>query len=108
MSSRCINSRGRINPSEFPIRFTSIFMDGPVMYYEPYNITIVAVQQMFYSTKALLPQAFQLANQPVNHTQSALPERRIAGVETERREQFGVVLGTAGGEHREIALSEAF
>ena len=38
----------------------------------------------------------------------ALPEGRIAGVEAERREQFGMMLGAAGREHGEIALGEAF
>jgi len=44
----------------------------------------------------------------LDHAKAALPERRVAGVEAEGREQFGVVLGAAGREHGEIALGKAF
>src|SRR3989440_9021484 len=50
----------------------------------------------------------QLADQPLDHTQAALPELGITRVEPEGLEQFGVMLGPPGREHREIALGEAF
>ena len=39
---------------------------------------------------------FQFVDQPGDHAQAAVPEFRIAGVEAERRQQFGVMLGAAG------------
>src|SRR5436190_18254945 len=41
-----------------------------------------------------------------DNREAALPEIRIARVEPERFEQIGMVLGAAGGKHREIAVGE--
>src|SRR5690242_20729058 len=49
-------------------------------------------------------QRLQLPDHPLQQRQPAAPERRVARVEAERREQLGMMLGAAGGEHREVAL----
>src|ERR1044072_4558492 len=53
-------------------------------------------------------QRFQLPDHPLDDAEPALPEFRIAGVEAEWCQQFRMMLGAAGGEHRQIALGEAF
>src|SRR5258708_27399054 len=59
------------------------------------------------STKAsdfVLPQPLQLVDHPLDHAQTALPERRLAGVKSERFQQLRVMLGAAGCQHRKVAL----
>src|SRR5829696_2630585 len=68
---------------------------------------------MYYASKALKRlqlsvQPLQLRDHPLDDPQPALPECRVAGVEAEGREQLGVMLGAAGGEHLQIALGKAF
>src|SRR5262249_20601481 len=53
-------------------------------------------------------QALQLVDHPLDHAQPALPERGIASIKTEGRQQVGMVFGAPGREHLEIALGEAF
>src|SRR5579862_8053118 len=53
-----------------------------------------------------LAQGRQFVDQPGNDAQAPVPEFRIAGIEPERRQQFGMVLGAAGREHGEITLGE--
>src|SRR6185437_6182984 len=52
-------------------------------------------------------QRLQLRNQLLDHADAALPEGGIAGVEAKGGEKFGVVLGTTGREHRQVALGKA-
>src|ERR1035438_1929065 len=54
-----------------------------------------------------LGKLLQLIDQLGDHAEAAVPELGIAGVQPERGEQFGVMLGAAGREHVEIALGEA-
>src|SRR6187431_2702644 len=49
----------------------------------------------------------QLPDHALDHAQSTLPEARLPGIEAERRQQLGMMLRAAGGEHREVALREA-
>src|SRR6202158_6631136 len=73
--------------------------------YEMYNRNIPPVQQMFYTPQSGHP--FQLVDHARDHRQPAFPEFGIPGVEAERFEQFGIMLGAAGSQHRQIALGEA-
>src|SRR5712671_1864324 len=50
---------------------------------------------------------FQLVDHARDYRQAAVPEFGIPGVEPERLEQLGIMLGAAGREHRQIALGEA-
>src|SRR6266853_528851 len=50
---------------------------------------------------------FKLVDQARYHRQPAIPEFGIPGVQPERLEQFGIMLGAAGGEHRQIAIGKA-
>src|SRR5712672_1443713 len=112
-SRRCINSRGRINPSEFPTFLIAIFMASRVLY-EPYKTAVGRVQHAnqafvltwFLSNAIWLFELFQLGDHPLQQRQPAPPECRRAGVEPERLEQGGMMLGAAGRQHREIALGE--
>src|SRR5690349_18061578 len=54
-----------------------------------------------------LAERLQLVDQLGNYIETALPELRVLGVEPERLEQFGMMLGAAGRQHREIALGKA-
>src|ERR1035438_7511029 len=54
-----------------------------------------------------LGKLLQLIDQLGDHAKPPIPELWIAGVQPERGEQFGVMLGAAGREHIEIALGEA-
>src|SRR5882757_4693231 len=49
----------------------------------------------------------QLVDHARNDRQAAVPEFRVLGVQPERPEQVGIMLGTAGGEHGEITLGKA-
>jgi len=57
---------------------------------------------------ALSLQSLQFPDQSLDDADAALPESGIARVEAEGGEQFGIVLGAAGREHREIAFGKAF
>src|ERR1700722_961320 len=108
MSRRCISSRGKIRPSEFPIRFTSIFIVPYLALYGPNN-TI----RHSRSTTVLLAwrpstEAFQLVNHPLDDRQPALPKFRIVGVEAKRFEQFRIVLCAASRKHTEVTIGETF
>src|SRR3978361_832055 len=50
---------------------------------------------------------FQFVDHARDHRQPAVPEFRISGVEPERLEQLGIMLGAAGRKHGEIALGKA-
>src|SRR3954453_5337422 len=52
-------------------------------------------------------QCLELRDHPLDHAKAALPEIRIACIEPEGREQFGMMLGAAGREHFEITLRES-
>src|SRR5258705_6016761 len=111
-SSRCINSRGRSNPSELPLFFISIFIANPsLMEVQTTKATlykcITRPAASFNNCFTASPHRLQLINHPRDHRQPAVPEFRILGVEPERFQQFGIVLGAAGGEHVEIAPGEA-
>src|SRR6476661_3749795 len=81
---------------------------APQALYNVYNAPKRHVQHLFYGLpKYLLAQAFQLVDHALDNAEPALPEGWIARVETERREQFGMMLGAARREHGEIALGEA-
>src|SRR6478736_5414977 len=54
-----------------------------------------------------LPQRLQLADEIGYHAEPAVPKLRIARIEPEWRQQFRMVLGAAGCQHREVALGEA-
>src|SRR5690242_8528133 len=53
-------------------------------------------------------QALQLPDQPLDDTKPALPKRRVARIEAERRQQLGMMLGAAGRQHGEITLGKTF
>src|SRR6266481_6169966 len=53
------------------------------------------------------PHPFQLVDHACDHRQPAVPKLWVFGVEPEWLEQFGIVLGAAGSEHREIALRKS-
>src|SRR4051794_34694472 len=69
-----------------------------------------AVQQIVQQSRccSLILHPFQFPNHPLDHTQAALPELRLACIKSEGLEQFRVMLGAAGREHREVTLGEAF
>src|SRR5712692_5422232 len=46
-----------------------------------------------HASDFVLPQPLQLVDHPLDHAQATLPERRLAGVEPERLQQFRVVPG---------------
>src|SRR6185312_12439506 len=48
----------------------------------------------------------ELVDQAFDHAQSERPEIRVAGVEPERLEEFGMVLGPPGLQQLEIALGK--
>src|SRR6267142_824469 len=50
---------------------------------------------------------FQFVDHARHHRQPALPKLRITGVEAERLEQFGIMLGAAGSQPRQITLRKA-
>src|SRR5579871_2280817 len=54
-----------------------------------------------------LPHRLEFRDHPLDHPQAAVPERRIAGIKTERLEQFRMMLGAAGRQHGEITLGKA-
>src|SRR5690242_10659938 len=86
-----------MTPSELPIFLISIFMAGP---------RNTPVQRK----SSALPrpiQRLQFVDQPRNDAQAAVPELRVARVEAEGCQEFGMMLGAAGGEHFEIALGKA-
>src|SRR6516225_1080625 len=49
----------------------------------------------------------ELIDQPGDDTKPALPEGRIPGIETERRQQFGIMLGAARREHGQITIGKS-
>src|SRR5262245_33701818 len=49
---------------------------------------------------------FQLVDHPGDDRKSAVPEFGISCIQPERPQQFGIVLGAAGGEHVEITLGK--
>src|SRR4029079_10727688 len=52
-------------------------------------------------------QRLQLTDHALDHAEAALPEGRVAGIQPERSQELGVMLGAAGCEHRQIALGKA-
>ena len=56
---------------------------------------------------AALHVRFDFVDETGDHIQPLVPERRIAGIQAERGQQFGVALGAAGFQHLEILLDEA-
>src|SRR5262249_46593815 len=54
-----------------------------------------------------LVQLLQLGDHPLDDAEAAMPERTIAGIEPERPEQFGMMLGAPGREHLQIARGKA-
>src|SRR5262245_35940590 len=73
-----------------------------------YNVSMRLMQWVNRVPNPVSAQHFQLVDHALDHAQSALPEGGIARVQTERLQQFRMMLGSAGREHREIALGEAF
>src|SRR6478672_1224100 len=77
------------------------------------SISVIVMQRSYHKSRwkfirsPLCFHPLQLPDQPLDHAQAPLPELRIARVEAERLEQLGMMLGAAGGEHREVALGEA-
>src|SRR6266702_54845 len=64
-------------------------------------------QSLSYRWATSSAHLFQLVDHARNHRQPTFPELGILGVEAERLEQFGIMLGAAGSQHRQIALGEA-
>ena len=95
-----MSSRGRMNPSELPILLTSSFMAASLV------LQFVITQRITARRSTVVLQTQLCAfvysklsssvDHPLDHAEPALPERRIARVEPERREQFGIMLGAAG------------
>src|SRR5882724_10783240 len=81
------------------------------MLYKPYNMILGAVQHLYYVILTFyfspLSQPLKLGDHALDHAQAALPEGRVAGIEPEWLEQLAMVLGAAGRQHRQVALSEA-
>src|SRR6476660_10536779 len=50
---------------------------------------------------------FEFVDQIGNDVQTAIPELRVARVEPERRQQFGMMLGAARRKHREVAFGKS-
>src|SRR5229473_1489943 len=74
--------------------------------YKLYNASSHSVQQMFLRLRPTLTHPFQLIDHPRDHRQPAIPEFRVPGVQAKWFEQFGIMLGAAGGQHRQIALGK--
>jgi hypothetical protein len=55
-----------------------------------------------------LLQLLKLGDHSFNDRKASLPEGGVAGVETERGQQLGVVLGSPSRKHIEVAFREAF
>src|SRR5579872_4797899 len=75
-----------------------------------YNRTGSGVQQKFYThmrRENPSGQRLQFVDHARYDRQPAVPEFRIPGVEAEWLEQFRIMLGAAGRQHRQIALGKA-
>src|SRR5262249_44351727 len=97
-----------MTPVELPIFLTSSFM-AVSQSWQRYTECITPRSRVPVPsprTSGCL-QRLELVDQALDHRQAALPEARVAGVEPERLEQVGMVLGAAGREHHEIACGEA-
>src|ERR1700722_5819722 len=115
MLRRVIISFGRINPVELPIFFSfteptsrgsaATFLCA-VMTKLHYTFRITKLYGMYNVIFGASAEAFQFFDQYCDHSQPAVPEFRIAGVEAEWSEQLGMVLGAAGRKHRQIALGK--
>src|SRR3954462_12792556 len=57
-------------------------------------------------SRAISVQPFQLRNHAFDHAKAALPEGGVAGIQPERSQELGVMLGAARREHRQIAFGE--
>src|ERR1700689_3055939 len=95
-------------PSTPVLRARSVIVWQALRYTNRITQTFTLFNNCFTLPRALLLQAFQLRDHPLDHAQSTLPERRVAGIETERSEQLGMVLGAAGCEHRKVSLGKTF
>src|SRR6202163_4462380 len=110
-SSRCINSRGNRRPSELPIFLISIFTVSSPHAATPKGmlyrcITCPSAAFNVCNTDYLI-YPLQFVDHARYHRQPAVPEFRILGIQPERLEQFGIMLGSAGRQHRQVALGEA-
>src|SRR6476619_5513015 len=78
------------------------------------SISVIVMQRSYHKSRwnfirSPLPlHPLQLPDHPLDHAQAPLPELGIARVEAEGLKQFGMMLGAAGREHREIALGKTF
>src|SRR5689334_15047999 len=50
---------------------------------------------------------FEFVDEIGDDVQSTIPELRVARVERERRQQFGMMLGAARRQHREVAFGKS-
>src|SRR5262245_2889140 len=73
-------------------------------YVSVFNPTNSALAFPSYCATALY--RFQLIDQLRNQSEPAAPELGVARVQAERREQFGMMLGSPSGQHLEIALGK--
>src|SRR5260370_38004213 len=86
------------------LRGVSFMAQTPL--YGMYNNNMGCVQQMFY-TRRRSGHPFQFVDHARYARKPAVPELRVPGVQPERLEQFGIMLGAAGSEYRQIALGKA-
>src|SRR3981081_2031044 len=110
-SSRCINSRGNRRPSELPIFLISIFTVSSPRAATPKGMLYRCITCPFAAFNVCntdyLIHPLQLVDHARDHRQPAVPEFRVLGIQPERLEQFGIMLGRGGPQHRQIALGEA-
>src|SRR6476620_321820 len=90
------------SPSASVLRGISFMAATPL--YRTYNTATYRVQQMFYALSSA--HLLQLVDHARDHRQSAVPEFGILGVEPEWLEQLGIMLGAAGGGHRQLPLGK--
>src|SRR5450631_3081798 len=107
----------RIRPSELPIFliwinspsavFRSISFMPSLRYTHCITQSVAMFNKCFTPTPPRSAHPFQLVDHARNHRQPAVPEFRVLRIQPEWFEQFGIMLGAAGGQHRQIALGEA-
>src|SRR4029077_14670472 len=110
-SSRCISSRGSSNPSELPIFLISIFIVAFPDRQRKKSASYICITHLGCPFNNWPPtrsaHRLQLVDHAGNDRQPAVPEFGVLGVQPERLQKLGIVLGAAGREHREVALGES-
>src|SRR5438552_5035302 len=118
LGRRCYRSCAATRPRRLPLQVQRVVSGcrscaTPLLSSSSWGATTAAIcvrarhQSLSYPWATPSTHPFQLVDHARYHRQPAFPELGILGVEAEWLEQFGIVLGAAGSQHRQIALGEA-